>query len=135
MGGLFDTESISSAFAEAAVDQLKWPSAMERVAEATRSFGAGLFPVRGRLPNVPLSRSMAPSFEAYVRDGWIEHDERYLSTPIIARRGVATDLDFTSADEIANHPYDQEFLGRFGLRWFAGVRAAISGFVRSSVNS
>ena len=33
----------------------------------------------------------------------------------------AVDLDFIRNDEIASHRYYQEFLGRFGLRWFAGI--------------
>jgi DNA-binding CsgD family transcriptional regulator/PAS domain-containing protein len=119
-----DLRSAGSVFAEAAVDPSKWPAAMDRVAEATSSFGAALFPVRGRLPNVPFSGSIAPCTEAYVRDGWIHRDERYRSVPVIGRCGVASEFDFTNADEIASHPYYQEFLGRFGLRWFGGVKVA-----------
>jgi DNA-binding CsgD family transcriptional regulator/PAS domain-containing protein len=120
-----DLEGVGAAFAEAAVDPSKWPAAMNRVAKATNSYGALLVPVRGGpLPNVPFSQSLAPSFEAYVRDGWIHRDVRYRVTPVMARRGVATELDIVTADEIATHPYWQEFLGRFGLRWFAGVKVA-----------
>jgi DNA-binding CsgD family transcriptional regulator/PAS domain-containing protein len=62
--------------------------------------------------------------ETYVRDGWIWREERYRAWPTILRRGVGTDLDFTSADAIAHDPYYQDFLGRHGLRWFAGVKVA-----------
>ena len=35
------------------------------------------------------------------------------------------DLDYFSNEEIERHPYYQEFLGRFGLRWSAVVRIAM----------
>jgi PAS domain-containing protein len=120
MSGRLDVDGIGAAFAQAAVDSSKWPEAMDRVAQATDSFGAALFPVRGQLPNVPFSRSL--SFEAYIRDGWVHRDERYRAIPVIARHGIATEFDFTDADEIASDPYYQDFLSRLGLRWFAGVK-------------
>jgi DNA-binding CsgD family transcriptional regulator len=124
MSGRFDVAGIGAAFAQAAVDSSKWPEAMDKVAEATDSFGAALVPVSGRLPNLPFSRSMGATLETYVRDGWVHRDARYRSAPIVARRGVASEFDFTTADEIASNPYYQEFLARFGLRWFAGVKVA-----------
>jgi hypothetical protein len=36
------------------------------------------------------------------------------------------DLDYFSNEEIERHPYYQDFLGRFGLRWSAVVRIAPS---------
>src|SRR6266849_1314280 len=124
MRGRFDVESIAAAFAEAAFDSTKWPTAMDHVAQATQSYGAVLLPVRGRLPNIPFSLSMGESVESYLKDGWVERDERYLATPIIAQRGVATESDFITTDAMARHPYYQDFLARFGLRWFAGVKVA-----------
>jgi DNA-binding CsgD family transcriptional regulator/PAS domain-containing protein len=121
----FNLQGIGAAFAEAAVDPSKWPAAMDRVAEATNSHGALLVPVRGGpVPNVPFSESLALSLEEFVRAGWIHCDVRYSVSQVIARRGVATEFDFITADEIARHPYYQEFLARFGLRWFAGVKVA-----------
>lgn len=120
----WDLDAIANAFAEAAVDPARWNAAMEAAADATGSYGAALFPVQGRLPNVPQSRSMAPSFETYIKDGWIQRDERYRSLPAITRRGTATEFDFITSDEIARHPYYQEFLAPHGLRWFGGVRVA-----------
>src|SRR6185437_5653122 len=49
-------------------------------------------------------------------------DERYRGQLTFSRRGVATDFDFTTTAEIARSPYYQDFLARFGLRWFAGVK-------------
>jgi DNA-binding CsgD family transcriptional regulator len=128
-----DLSRIANSFVEAAIDPSRWDGAMEVVAEATESFGALLIPCReappgtsrnGSLPNIPKSPEMAGSFEAYIRERWVERDERYRALPSIVRRGVGTEFDFTTPDDIARHPYYQEFLRPHGLRWFAGVKVA-----------
>jgi DNA-binding CsgD family transcriptional regulator len=120
----WNLDAAEAALSEAAIDPSRWDAAMEAVAEATGAFGAALFPIQGRLPMVPRSKSLAAAFETYIRDGWIYHDERYRAWPACVRKGVATDFDFTTTDEIAGHPYYQEFLTPHGLRWYAAVRAA-----------
>ncbi|QRM35116.1 helix-turn-helix transcriptional regulator [Microvirga sp. VF16] len=97
---------------------------MEDVVSATGAAGAILFPVEGKLPQLPHSHSMEPSLDVYVRDGWIKRDERDRIRPALERIGVGTDFDFTTDDEIKRHPYYQEFLAPHGLRWFAGVKIA-----------
>ncbi len=115
-------QAIEAAFMDAAVDPSRWSAAMEAASTATGSFGAALFPIKGRIPELPHSRSLAASFETYVRDGWIHRDERYRAWPAAERRGVATDLDFTTEDAMAREPYYQEFLAPHGLRWAAIIR-------------
>jgi PAS domain-containing protein len=95
---------------------------MECAAQATGSTRAIMFPLKGRLPSLPMSRSMEASADTYFREGWYLRDERYQAQPILARKGVATDLDFMTIDAMGSHPYYQDFLGRHGLRWFAGIR-------------
>lgn len=113
---------IAESFATAAVDPSRWCESMEVAAQATDSFGAVMIPVKGRLPDFPLTASMRPTIEAYLEEGWIYRDERYRSIPAFSRRGVSTDFDFTNAEEIARSPYYRDLLARFGLRWFAGVK-------------
>ncbi|MER8822622.1 helix-turn-helix transcriptional regulator [Mesorhizobium sp. M0991] len=120
----FNLDALSNAFVEAAVDPARWDAAMDVAAKATRSFGAMLFDIKGHLPSIPRSREMGPSFEAYVRDGWIERDERYSLAPLMVRRGVVSELDVLTPEEIAKRPYYQEFLAPFGLRWYAGVKVS-----------
>jgi DNA-binding CsgD family transcriptional regulator len=124
MGAAFDLQAIGAAFAEAAVDPSRWDAAMDVVDRVTGSAGALVFDINGHLPRIPRSVSTVPAHEAYVRDGWIHRDERYRLAPILARRGVATDFDLFTPDDIARHPYYQEFLARFGLRWCALVKIA-----------
>ena len=60
--------------------------------------------------------------EDYLGGGWVHRDERYRSVPALLRRGVSSEFDFTTPEEIAKSPYYQDFLARHGLRWFAGVK-------------
>jgi hypothetical protein len=120
----FNLNAVNDAFAEAALDSTRWESAMEVAATATGSFGAILFDGNGHLPDVPRSSKMAPSFETYVRDGWIDRDDRYSMLPVMARQGVVSELDVLTPEQISKRPYYQEFLAPFGLRWFAGVKIA-----------
>lgn len=94
---------------------------MEIASEVTGGDGAAMFPISGRLPLLPHCRRIAESLSTYVSDGWINRDERYRSLSTIVKKGVATDLDFMTVEELDRHPYYQEFLARHGLRWFAGV--------------
>jgi DNA-binding CsgD family transcriptional regulator/PAS domain-containing protein len=118
--GSFD--KLTEAFAAAAVDPARWDGAMDIASDATGSLGAILVPLRGRTPNLPKSESMRGVVEDYVGTGWIHRDERSRSIPTILRRGVSSEFDFTTSEEMAKNPYYQDFLGRHRLRWFAGVR-------------
>jgi DNA-binding CsgD family transcriptional regulator len=57
-----------------------------------------------------MSDGMQPSVETYIRDGWINKDVRYRPAAILFKRGVVTEFDFTSREEMAREPHYQEFL-------------------------
>ena len=122
--GKWDLRLVEKAFADAAIDPSRWCGAMEIVAQVTGSFGAALLPVSGRLPILPHSPSLAEPFNTYVKDGWVHRDERYRFVPTLLKRGVASDLDFTRPEEMARHPYYQEFLAPYGLQWCSCVLVA-----------
>lgn len=118
----WDLSVIERAFAEAAVGSGGWTGALETVAAVTESHGALLLPVQGGvLRTLPFTESLSQSFDTYVRDGWHLRDERFRGVPLMQKTGVIDDLDISSAETIASHPYYQEFLAPYGLRWFAGV--------------
>ncbi|HXE23293.1 MAG TPA: helix-turn-helix transcriptional regulator [Roseiarcus sp.] len=117
-----DLSPTADAFASAAIDPTRWNAAMDVAASATGSFGALMVPLKGRLPQFPMSDGMQPSVEAYVRDGWINRDVRYRPAPILVKRGVVTEFDFTSPEEMAREPYYQEFLRPHKLGWFGAVK-------------
>jgi hypothetical protein len=123
MAGTFgDFGSLTEAFMAAAMDPSRWDAAMDAAAKATGSVGSIFVPLRGRTPLFAMSDSMRRTTETYLREGWLQRDERYRSVPAFMRRGVASEFDFTTAEEIARNPYYQEFLARHGLRRFAGVK-------------
>lgn len=118
----FDIPKITEAFAAAALDSSRWRSALELVSAETGSLGALMFPNKGALPYIPVLETMLPSFDIYVRDGWIENDERMRGIPLMIDRGVGTDRDFWSEEHIRKSAYYQDFIQKSGLHGFAGVR-------------
>jgi DNA-binding CsgD family transcriptional regulator len=124
MGAQWNLDALGAAFTDAAVDPSRWDAAMEAVAEATGAFGAALLPVRDLSPSYPKSSSLAAVAETYLRDGWIHRDERYRAMSALRRKGVATDLDIITLDEIKRRPYYQELLAPHGLHWFAAIKFA-----------
>jgi DNA-binding CsgD family transcriptional regulator len=95
------------------------------LSDATGSVGAGLVPLRAgtRFPLLHNGR-LAPMNETYLRDGWVQRDVRFRCVPALLRRGASAEFDFITADEIAIHPYYQEWLAPHGLRWFSAVKIA-----------
>src|SRR5262245_51441057 len=120
----WDLDAVVAGFSAAATDPSKWVDAMEIASHQVGGTGALLVPVNGRLPIIPFSPSLAPSFEAYVRDGWIHRDERYAALPAATVRGVASDMDFTTPEGMSSSAYYQEFLAPFDLQWSAIVKVA-----------
>jgi DNA-binding CsgD family transcriptional regulator len=119
----WNLDRVEAAFAEAAVDPSLWVRALDVVTTETEAFGALLLPVKGgALPSVPHTASVAASADTYFKDGWYLRDERYRGLPAILNKGVADDFDGIARERIPRHPFYQEFLGRHGLRWYAGVR-------------
>ena len=118
-GGLAD---IAEGLASAAIDPSRWDAAMEIAAQATGSFGAVMIPLRGRTPGLPVSERLQPIIDEYLGEGWIHRDPRFGGVPTMTRRGVTSEFDFITPDEIGRQPFYQEFLRPHGLRWCAGVK-------------
>jgi DNA-binding CsgD family transcriptional regulator len=120
----WNVSAITRAFADAAVDPRRWDYAMETITSATNSSGAVLFPVKGTIPNLPMSASARLAMETYFRDRWYLREERAQAVPAMVKYGVADDFSFTTPEIMKRHPYYQEFLRPFGLQYFAGVKMA-----------
>jgi DNA-binding CsgD family transcriptional regulator len=118
--GSFD--KLTEAFAAAAVDPTRWGAAMDIASDATGSFGGTLLSLRRITSDLQMSTSVGEVVEDYIGKGWIQRDERVQSIPTILRRGVSSEFDFTTSDDMAKSPYYQDFLGRHRLKWFAGVK-------------
>jgi DNA-binding CsgD family transcriptional regulator len=114
----------TEAIAAAAIDSSLWVSALGAVSDAAGGCGAMLIPVRGELPNLPYTPAVEAAADGYLRGGWMHRDERKRGAHLLEPKGVFTDLDYTTPDEIARSPFYQDYLGPLGLRWFAGVKVA-----------
>ena len=116
------TVALANSFMSAAIGTSSWEAAMDDAAAVTGSVGSVMVPAAGSAAGVPFSQSIGEPAEAYIRDGWIGRDERKRAIPIMIARGVMTDSDIFTPDQIERHPYYQEFLRPHDLRWFAGLR-------------
>ena len=123
---MWDLEIVEKAFQKAATDPSHWQLALESLTRSTESYGAVLFPVTGGPDfKMPHTEEMGPSLDAYFRNGWYQRDERYKGASTLMANGVVDDLDIFSTEAIDQHPYYQEFLAPFKLRWFAGLKVAV----------
>jgi len=128
--GAWQLDRLERAFADAAFNPAGWADAVHVAECVTESAGAILLPVTGaRIPDTPMSDRLREVTETYFRHRWHERDERFKGMSLMMKRGVIDDLDFFDVNYINRHPYYQEFLAPFGLRWFAGVRIAFGGDV------
>ncbi len=120
----WNTQKISESFSRAAIGEWAWSEALDVISEEASGAGATLVRLKGGLPQLPTTPSFQEAIDTYIRDGWANHDVRFRGVGHMMRHGVATDLDFISDDEIKRNPYYQDWLARFGLKWFAGVKIA-----------
>jgi len=119
----FDIDAIVTALNAAALDPEQWDRALELVASKSKSFGAIVFPLRGMLPYLPATKSMEECFDVYVRDGWVNRDERTIrGTNKLINKGIISDEDIMSEQEIRKSPYYQDFLARINLKGWAAIR-------------
>jgi len=121
MSALLGFQAVEQAFIAAALDGSCWNDAMDAAARESRSVGSVLLPFKGRMTIVPQSPSLGEISDFYFREGWNLRDERDRGLATMTGRGVLVDLDIVSEAEINRTAYYQDFLGRFGMRWFAGV--------------
>jgi DNA-binding CsgD family transcriptional regulator len=114
-------EHLNSDLQDAAVHPERWPGVLETISAATGGNGALLFSTDERFVRPPGTPNLARMIEEYASERWYEHDMRFSGVPHLDRHGILTDLDMVTTDQIARAPYYQDFLGRHGMRWFAGV--------------
>ena len=121
-GAAWDLPAVAAAISAASIDPTKWVKAMDVVAEQTGSVGAVLIPVTGLIPNDVFSKSIGGLREAYISEGWHEKDLRFRGLSVLVDKGVFDERHYTNEEEIGKHPYFQDLLGRFGLRWSAMLK-------------
>lgn len=123
----WNVDAIGAAFAEAAVNPLRWNAAMDTIARETGSFGAVMFSGTQATPNPPMSHSVQAAMDVYFREGWHLRDERTRTIPMMIKYGIADDFDWITPDAMKRHRYFQEFLVPLGLQYFGLVKTAADG--------
>lgn len=94
---------------------------MDLLGEYAGATGTVVLPVKGQSPGTPHSESLAEALAEYFRDGWHERDERVRGVPLIRQRGIFTDQDFASPEELASSDYYRGLLARHDCNWSAVV--------------
>lgn len=121
MAANWDLGAVSAAFSEASFGGADWSSALEVANNHLGTSGAAIVPLKGAFSGLPTTKCFEEAIDAYIRDGWVDRDIRFSGVSTMRRAGVATDLDIMTPEAISKHPYYQEWLRPFGLKWFAGV--------------
>ncbi|MBY3282873.1 helix-turn-helix transcriptional regulator [Rhizobium laguerreae] len=121
MSSAWNLDKITDAFSSASQGVGSWQHSLDVITAEVGGAGATVVPVTGRFGELPSSRSFEEALARYRSDGWINRDVRFQAAGALARKGIATDLDFINDDAIRRHPYYQEWLRPFGLKWFAAV--------------
>ncbi|MCJ2023440.1 helix-turn-helix transcriptional regulator [Methylobacterium sp. J-067] len=115
-------KEIEDALIRSALSHEACTSAIDHIAKHTHSRGAAILPIKGRVPGLPISPSCEDLMHAYFKAGWAEHDHRISGIPKLLSTGILVDQDVSSPEFMRKSPYYNDFLGRFGFKWFAGVR-------------
>ena len=114
-------ETASQGLLDAAIDPSRWGGAMDAIAQYAGATGALLLPIKGRMPGTPHSRGISEGLDEYFRDGWHERDERVRGVPVGRAKGIFTDQDFASADELRTSDYYQGLLAKHKCNWSAAI--------------
>jgi DNA-binding CsgD family transcriptional regulator len=120
-------ESVVQRFYEAAAVPELWPAALHGLAEACGACAAMALPVRGidPLPQIPSS-GVAAMWGEIKDSGWYAPDKNsrmQRSMALVQRgwRGIITEQDAYTPEELASDPFHQEFLAPLGLASYAGA--------------
>jgi DNA-binding CsgD family transcriptional regulator len=114
-------EQASQSLLDAALDPSRWTASMDLLSEYADAHGAMVVALKGQSPGAPHSQSLAEGMAEYFRDGWQERDERFRGVPLLRQRGIFTDQDFASPEELASSDYYRGLLARHDCNWSAAI--------------
>ena len=116
---------IEDALVSATLRPEAWSAAVAQIVKYSGSHGAAALPLRGRVPGVPLSPSCEGLIATYFDAGWAERDHRVKGIPKLMQTGLFVDQDISTPDFVRTSSFYNDFLGRLGFRWFAGLLVAV----------
>jgi DNA-binding CsgD family transcriptional regulator len=119
---LFD--GVISRFYEAAILPEMWPEALQSLAEASGSRAAVMHFVGAAEPSYICSSALSELLSRYRSEGWYLRNSRMeTGLRLVARgwRGVLTERDAFTEDELKRDPFSQEFARPHGFFPYAGA--------------
>lgn len=117
-------QKVAARVQDVVVDPGAWVSILNEITAAAGADVGALMRKPKTSPEVSViavNEAAEPLLRHYIAGDWHKADLRTRAIPKLLKTGIGVDQDFTTTDEIARHPYYQEFLGPFGLRWWAGM--------------
>jgi DNA-binding CsgD family transcriptional regulator len=126
MSSSWDLDDLIAELSAAALDPGHWKPALQRLSDTVGAVGTVLLPPPGQRFDSVCTDAIAEPGERYIKEGWQVRDLRDRGYPKMIKRGITVDLDYATEDDFRKSDYYNDFLGRHGLRWFAGVAVAIA---------
>lgn len=123
---------------DAAPEPLRWPIALQAVADVFEDVGAVMLWQRddGGF-GVIASPSLAMAQRDYQENGWFQRDLpaiRAVEKSLWLLKDAVSDRHVVSDEEVRTHPFYTEFLARYGLRWRGAVGVAPDPHVQVAVS-
>lgn len=112
---------LSIGLQEAFLDPNAWAGWLSQYANDTGAVGAGILLLSDRSTDAPASPSLGELFDRYRHSDWHRLDFRAAGIPKLLGQGLLVDQDIADERTITTHPFYNDLLGRYGLRWFAGL--------------
>ncbi len=120
----WNLDALHADLSRAALDPEHWKPALQRLTDSVGAVGTVLLPpVAQRFASIS-TEAIGEANARYFKETWNTRDLRDRGLARMLQRGVTVDLDFATEEEIGRSDYYNDFLGRHGLRWFAGLAAA-----------
>lgn len=121
--------TLTSALGRASLDPAAWSQACDALASLLGAAGTLILPQATDLRSLsmPRSASIDGAIHRYVAEGWHLKDLRSAGFPKAVLRGYVTDRDIIDEEGMGRHPYYQELLAPFDLKWFVGTTLTIDG--------
>lgn len=111
---------------EAALDPTLWPEILDKVVDATGSFGAHFTPTSAITPDTVICTGrMKTGFAEYFSDGWHLRDWRLRGVPLLKKSGTARDEEYSSREQFEGNQY-YRFMAKYGIG-----KSCIIGFASS----
>lgn len=118
-------DALSDLFFEAVQDPGRWKDCLDAAATFARCRGVVILPIQGRAPNAPASAEAEDLIKSYFAEEWCFRDERDKGLYRFNLEGITVDQDYVTPEFMETSSYYNDFIGRNGFKWFAGLEIKV----------